>query len=86
MQEKGQIQKFYNHWWKAGSTCLQNEKKDTKPDPLKVENVGGIFVVLIGGLLLACVVSLFEFIYYAKQNSKKINVSFQNCYIFSISS
>lgn len=74
MQEKGTIQKFYNQWWKAGSTCLQNEKKDTKPDPLKVENVGGIFAVLIGGLVLACIVSFFEFIYYAKQNSKKIHV------------
>ncbi|RNA26254.1 glutamate receptor kainate 2-like isoform X1, partial [Brachionus plicatilis] len=72
MQEKGEIQKFYNRWWKGGSTCIRDEKKDSKANPLKVENVGGIFVVLVGGCLLAVVVSFFEFIYYAKTNSKLI--------------
>ena len=40
-----------------------------------IENVGGIFVVLVGGLILAVIVSVIEFIYYAKKNSSKINVS-----------
>ncbi|CAF0986150.1 unnamed protein product, partial [Brachionus calyciflorus] len=72
MQEKGDIQKFYNRWWKSGSTCIRDEKKDSKANPLKVENVGGIFVVLVGGCLLAVFVSFLEFIYYAKTNSKYI--------------
>ena len=72
MQERGDIQKFYNKWWKSGGTCQRDEKKDA--DPLNIENVGGIFVVLVGGLLLAIFVSLIEFIYYAKRNSAKINV------------
>jgi ionotropic kainate glutamate receptor 2 len=82
MQEKGEIQKLYNRWWKSGNTCMRDEKKDSKANALNVENVGGIFVVLIGGCLLAVVVSLFEFIYYAKKNSKKINV--RNFYFYLI--
>lgn len=74
MQEKGDIQKFYNRWWKSGGTCMRDEKKDSKANPLKVENVGGIFVVLIGGLLLSILVALCEFMYYAKRNSKRIKV------------
>lgn len=76
MQENGEIQKFYNRWWKGGSTCIRDEKKDSKANPLKVENVGGIFVVLVGGCFLAVIVSLIEFIYYAKTNSKLIKVIF----------
>ena len=74
MQEKGEIQKLYNRWWKGGSTCMRDEKKDSKANALNVENVGGIFVVLLGGCLLAIFVSLFEFIYYAKRNANKIKV------------
>ena len=76
MQERGDIQKFYNKWWKSGRTCIREEKKDKNANALSVENVGGIFVVLVGGLILAVIVSVIEFIYYAKKNSSKINVSF----------
>jgi hypothetical protein len=75
MQEKGEIQKFYNRWWKGGSTCIRDEKKDSKANALKVENVGGIFVVLVGGVIFAVVVSLIEFIYYARKNKKHIMVN-----------
>ena len=75
MQEKGEIQKLYNKWWKEGSTCIRDEKKDSKASALNVQNVGGIFVVLVIGLLLAVFVSIIEFIYYAKTNKKRINVS-----------
>ena len=72
MQERGDIQKFYNKWWKNSGTCQRDEKKDA--DPLNIENVGGIFVVLIIFLVLAVFVALLEFIYYARKNSSKINV------------
>jgi hypothetical protein len=75
MQEKGLIQKFYDVWWKSGNVPRDTKQESSNAKPLKVENVGGIFVVLIGGLMLAVFVSLFEFIYYAKRNSKRINVS-----------
>jgi ionotropic glutamate receptor len=74
MQERGDIQKFYNKWWKSGGTCIRDEKKDSKANALNVENVGGIFVVLVGGLILAVIVSIIEFIYYARKNSARINV------------
>ncbi len=83
MQEKGEIQKFYNRWWKGGSTCIRDEKKDSKANALKVENVGGIFVVLVGGVIIAIMVSFFEFIYYAKRNPKHIQVSSVLVFLFS---
>ena len=70
MQEKGIIAQLYNKWWKGSGVCVREDKKDVnKANPLGVQNVGGIFVVLIGGLLLAVLVSICEFSYYAKNNS-----------------
>ena len=83
MQERGDIQKYYNKWWKGGGICIRDEKKDSKANALNVENVGGIFVVLVGGLLLAVIVSLFEFIYYAKRNSNRIKVKEKKKIFFS---
>lgn len=74
MQEKGIIQQLYNRWWKAGASCMRDEKKDSKAHPLGVQNVGGIFVVLIGGLIFAIIVSVFEFSYFAKHNSERFKV------------
>jgi ionotropic glutamate receptor len=66
---------LYNTWWKGSGVCVREDKKDVnKAHPLGVQNVGGIFVVLIGGLLLAVLVSICEFSYYAKNNSDLFKV------------
>ncbi|CAF3618281.1 unnamed protein product [Adineta steineri] len=67
LQEKGIIQKSYNKWWKGKGTC-SSEKKDSKANPLGVTNVGGIFVVLLGGVLLSLFVAILEFLWHARKN------------------
>ncbi|XP_062609790.1 uncharacterized protein LOC134271606 [Saccostrea cucullata] len=60
------IKKFYNKWWKRmyiNQTC-ESEKKDNN-NALKIENIGGVFVVLMGGVGIAMVIAVIEFIYYA---------------------
>ena len=69
MQEKGLIIQLYNKWWKGAGLCNRDEKKDQKAHPLDLSTFRGIFLILIGGLLLAIFVSVFEFIYFAKTNS-----------------
>jgi ionotropic glutamate receptor len=75
MQEKGQIQIYYNRWWKGAGICNREEKKEQKANPLGFSTFHGIFVVLITGLILAVFVSIIEFIYYAKKNSHIYKVS-----------
>jgi len=67
LQEKGIIQKSYNKWWKGKGTC-SSEKKDSKANPLGVTNVGGIFVVLLGGVFLSLLVAILEFLWHARKN------------------
>lgn len=63
---------LYDKWWKnPGDTCTRNEKgKESKANALGVDNIGGVFVVLLCGLAVAVIVAIFEFCYNSKRNSQ----------------
>ncbi|XP_026670138.1 glutamate receptor ionotropic, kainate 2-like isoform X3 [Ceratina calcarata] len=65
LQEKGEIQILYDKWWKSpGDTCMRTEKgKESKANSLGVDNIGGVFVVLLCGLAFAVLIAIFEFCY-----------------------
>ncbi|XP_068994304.1 glutamate receptor ionotropic, kainate 2 isoform X2 [Neodiprion pinetum] len=71
LQEKGEIQMLYDKWWKSpGDTCMRTEKgKESKANALGVDNIGGVFVVLLCGLAFAVLVAIFEFCYNSKRNA-----------------
>ncbi|XP_035708870.1 glutamate receptor ionotropic, kainate 2 isoform X2 [Folsomia candida] len=71
LQEKGMIQLMYNKWWKnTGDVCNRDDKKDSKASPLGIDNIGGVFVVLFAGLILAVVVAICEFCCHVRRNAK----------------
>lgn len=76
LQEKGEIQILYDKWWKnAGETCLRKDKnKQSKANALGLDNIGGVFVVLICGLVIAVIMSIYEF----RQHSKKVASTIDN--------
>jgi ionotropic kainate glutamate receptor 2 len=63
---------LYDKWWKnPGDTCTRNEKgKESKANALGVDNIGGVFVVLLCGLAVAVIVAIFEFCYNSKRNNQ----------------
>ncbi|CAF1120253.1 unnamed protein product [Rotaria sordida] len=67
LQERGIIQQSYDKWWKGKGSC-PSEKKDPKPKPLDLTNVGGIFVVLLSGVFLSLLVAILEFLWHARKN------------------
>ncbi|XP_023036469.1 glutamate receptor ionotropic, kainate 3 isoform X1 [Drosophila willistoni] len=77
LQEKGIIQILYDKWWKnTGDVCNRDDKsKESKANALGVENIGGVFVVLLCGLALAVVVAIFEFCWNSKKNLHTENQS-----------
>ena len=65
LQEKGEIQMIYDKWWKSpGLTCIRDElkNKDGKASALGLDNIGGVFVVLLLGLVIALMTAFYEFI------------------------
>ncbi|XP_024084773.1 glutamate receptor ionotropic, kainate 2-like [Cimex lectularius] len=72
LQEKGEIQMLYDKWWKnPGDTCVRKDKsKESKANALGVDNIGGVFVVLLCGLAIAVVIAICEFCYNSKRNAQ----------------
>ncbi|XP_034139434.1 glutamate receptor ionotropic, kainate 2 isoform X3 [Drosophila guanche] len=72
LQEKGDIQLLYDKWWKnTDETCTRRStSKQSKANALGLESIGGVFVVLIAGILVAVIVAFFEFWFNFKYNKK----------------
>ncbi|XP_015781956.1 glutamate receptor ionotropic, kainate 2-like isoform X1 [Tetranychus urticae] len=79
LQEKGIIQMLYDKWWKSpGLTCIRDEmkNKDGKASALGLDNIGGVFVVLLFGLALALITAVGEFFWNSRKNTKATRQSF----------
>lgn len=86
LQEKGVIQILYDKWWKnTGDVCNRDEKsKESKANALGVENIGGVFVVLVCGLALAILVAVLEFCWNSKKNAQSDRVSERSIEIIAL--
>ena len=65
LQEAGRLHILKNRWWKqrrGGGKCDDTDKK-SEANELSVDSVGGVFVVLIGGMGVACLISVLEFLW-----------------------
>lgn len=74
-QEEGLIQSLYEKWWKGSENCdADGGPAAGKASPLGVYNVGGIFVVLMGGLALSVIVAVCEFVVKSRKNAREDRV------------
>ena len=63
LQEAGRLHILKNRWWKqrrGGGKCDESTKK-TEANELSFDSFGGVFVVLIAGMGIACLISVLEF-------------------------
>lgn len=67
---------LYDRWWKRpGITCSRDDKsKEGKANALGVDNIGGVFVVLLGGLAVAILTAIIEFCISSKKNAQNQRV------------
>lgn len=54
--------------------CWQDDGQSSEASELDLKNVGGVFVVLVGGVIIACFITIFEMIYNLLQVSHKEKV------------
>ncbi|PSN45284.1 hypothetical protein C0J52_17537 [Blattella germanica] len=74
LQERGMLEELKARWWKVrdGISCSALEAESAKADSneLGLDNVGGVFVVLIAGTLAAFLMAILELLW----NCRKIAV------------
>ncbi|XP_014204503.1 glutamate receptor ionotropic, kainate 3-like [Copidosoma floridanum] len=74
LQEKLVIKNLYNKWWKEKGVCF--DSTSNTPDPMNLEQLAGVFLVLGVGVCLSLVLTIYEFFEGVKTVSKKENIEF----------
>jgi len=72
LQEGGKLHLLKEKWWKrmrGGGQC--EEKVEGGANALGLENVGGIFLVLLVGLCLSCLIACCEYSWHRRKNENK---------------
>uniref|UniRef100_A0A8B9L134 Glutamate receptor, ionotropic, kainate 5 n=1 Tax=Astyanax mexicanus TaxID=7994 RepID=A0A8B9L134_ASTMX len=72
LQENNRLEILKRRWWEGGQ-CPKEE--DHRAKGLGMENIGGIFVVLICGLIIAVFVAVMEFVWSTRRTAETDEVS-----------
>ncbi|XP_068561342.1 glutamate receptor ionotropic, kainate 5-like [Cebidichthys violaceus] len=72
LQESNRLEILKRRWWEGGQ-CLKEE--DHRAKGLGMENIGGIFVVLICGLIIAVFVAIMEFLWSTRRTAETDEVN-----------
>ncbi|KAL9695956.1 hypothetical protein quinque_015241 [Culex quinquefasciatus] len=71
LQEEGKLHILKTRWWKekrGGGSCRDDTSKSSSTaNELGLANVGGVFVVLMGGMGVACVIAVCEFVWKSRK-------------------
>ncbi|XP_014479807.1 PREDICTED: glutamate receptor ionotropic, kainate 2 isoform X3 [Dinoponera quadriceps] len=71
LQEEGKLHMLKTRWWKekrGGGSCRDDTSKSSSAaNELGLANVGGVFVVLMGGMGVACVIAVCEFVWKSRK-------------------
>ena len=84
LQESGELEKIRQKWFEAESLCSEDENSDENTaSGLEMENVAGVFYILIIGACLAFFSALVELTWYKflrRKDENRLEVEFsQNC-------
>ena len=74
LQEEDEILNLKIKWWKTGH-CASEDGQKEDANELGLENIGGIFIVLIVGLVLGILVAVVEFVWKSRENAEIDRVS-----------
>ncbi|XP_072018832.1 glutamate receptor ionotropic, kainate 2-like [Amphiura filiformis] len=69
LQEADEILSLKSKWWRTG-ICSSDLGQKEDANELGLQNIGGIFLVLIAGLVLGVFVAVAEFVWTSRQNAK----------------
>ncbi|KAK3099395.1 hypothetical protein FSP39_003765 [Pinctada imbricata] len=71
LRESGELEKLKKKWWDERSECDAPNNKESGQAELTLNNVAGIFYILVGGLTLSVLIASIEFLYKSVVDSKK---------------
>ncbi|KAL4230944.1 Glutamate receptor 2 [Mactra antiquata] len=77
LREGGDLEEMRKNWWERKSECpVKENNNDGGQAELTLENVAGIFYILVAGLALSVIMAFLEFMYKSKVDSQRSKKSF----------
>ncbi|KAI0212673.1 Glutamate receptor 4 [Lamellibrachia satsuma] len=76
LRESGYLQKLHKKWWYDKGECGQEVDTGSQQSALTLNNVAGIFYILIGGLGVALIFSIVEFFCKTRMEARRQKASF----------
>lgn len=74
LRENGDLARWEKYWFDKGECLHQSSGKDGAQSALTLDNIAGIFYILIGGLVTAIISAAIEFFYKSRIDAKKSQV------------
>lgn len=78
LSETGEIEQLKKKWWKTegGGKCAQETVSAGGAQAITIRQVGGVFVVLLGGCILSILMAFIEFLWKSRKLALRGGVSF----------
>ncbi|XP_060526726.1 ionotropic receptor 25a isoform X2 [Cylas formicarius] len=71
-----ELERLKEKWWNKNPEKRTCEKADDQSDGISIQNIGGVFIVILVGIGLACVTLAFEYWWYKyRKNTKITNIA-----------
>ncbi|XP_067664022.1 glutamate receptor 2-like isoform X1 [Haliotis asinina] len=82
LREDGTLHTLQNKWWFEKGQCgIDGGSKDSGKRSLSLSNVAGVFYILVGGLVFAIILGVFEFMCFRAKNPKAACTPSQATYL-----
>ena len=78
LQELGEIERLKDKWWNKERVAATCESDTNNSAQLSLANLGGVFIVLLGGMVIACIIAIFEFTWKHRRSAVNSDVSKEN--------
>ncbi|KAB0802246.1 hypothetical protein PPYR_04432 [Photinus pyralis] len=82
MQELGKLHELKEKWWKG--KCEKESLETESAARLGLSNVGGVFVVLVGGMISALSVALLEFLWNVKKTAVQHHLTLREAFVMEL--
>lgn len=70
------MEKLKEKWWTKKLHC---SKVEDQQDGISIANIGGVFIVILVGIVLACITLIFEYWWYKYQRPSPKVIDVREC-------
>lgn len=74
LKESGQLKELQKKWWTPGESPCDDDQDNDGTKPMDINNVGGVFIVLVVGIFISLFLGFIEFLWAVRQTSIEYKV------------